>query len=139
TQFLYAGSTYTGSTTINGGGLYTAVSNALPTNTDVTIATGGALNLGGNQQTVGSLAGNGTVVLSSGALTVSGPSSTSYAGTIVDLNNGGQVIKSGTGTLTLTGVNTYTGTTTINGGAISVASNSNFGAGSLALSGGALQ
>src|SRR5207248_2817793 len=94
TQTLSAISSYTGSTTINGGNLYTNVSNALPTTTDVTIGSGGGLNLGGNQVTIGSLSGAGPVQLSSGKLTISGPSSTTYSGIISDANNnGGQLAK----------------------------------------------
>jgi autotransporter-associated beta strand protein len=129
TQELFGNSTFTGSTTINNGSLYMGVSNALPTTTDLSIAAGGNLNLGGNLQTIASLAGTGSVVLSSGTLTINGSASTTYGGNIVDLNNGGAIVQSGTGILTLTGTNTYTGPTTINAGTVSVSADTNLGNG----------
>jgi autotransporter-associated beta strand protein len=95
--------------------------------------------------TVGSIAGAGTYDLGSKALTVGlNNLSTEVSGVIMDGGSaggiGGTLVKQGTGTLTLSGVNTYTGGTTIEGGVISVASNDNLGAttGGLILQGGEL-
>ncbi len=111
--------TYTGATTINGGILRAGVNNALSTTTAVTLANtaGAGLDLNNFDQTIGSLAGGGTtggnVTLGSGTLTAGNSSSTTYAGII---SGTGGLIKKGTGTLTLTGANTYSGGTTVSAG-----------------------
>ena len=73
--------------------------------------------------TAGSIAGAGTYFLGSTQLTVgSNNLSTTVSGTIQDGGEfggvGGSLVKVGTGTLTLSGANTYTGGTTINGGTL---------------------
>jgi autotransporter-associated beta strand protein len=73
--------------------------------------------------TAGSIAGAGTYFLGSKQLTVgSNNLSTTVSGTIEDGGAsggvGGSLVKVGTGTLTLTGANTYTGGTTIVSGAL---------------------
>ncbi|HEX9588886.1 MAG TPA: autotransporter-associated beta strand repeat-containing protein, partial [Bradyrhizobium sp.] len=77
--------------------------------------------------TVGSLAGSGNVFLGSKNLDVFGfDQDTVFSGVIQDgtaaplLGGGGSLTKGGTGALTLTGINTYTGTTTVSGGALIV-------------------
>src|SRR6202042_3382414 len=71
--------------------------------------------------TAGSIAGAGTYFLGSKQLTVgSNNLSTTVSGIIEDGGSsggaGGSLVKVGTGTLTLTGVNPYTGGTTVSGG-----------------------
>jgi autotransporter-associated beta strand protein len=69
--------------------------------------------------TLGSIAGAGTFTLTSKALTVgSNNTSTEVSGSIT--GDGGSLVKVGTGTLTLSGINTYTGGTTINAGTLAV-------------------
>ena len=68
--------------------------------------------------TIGSLEGSGIVFLGNNNLTVgSRNNSTLFSGVIQD---GGSLTKIGTGTLTLSGVNTYTGATTVNAGKLVV-------------------
>ena len=75
--------------------------------------------------TAGSIEGAGIYRLGSKALTVGGNNfNTEVSGTIVDGGfgggTGGSLIKVGTGTLTLSGADTYTGGTTINGGTLQI-------------------
>jgi autotransporter-associated beta strand protein len=73
----------------------------------------------------GSIAGGGTFYLGEKELTVGGNNlSTTVTGVIADGGSwpatGGSLVKTGTGTLTLSGINTYTGATTVSGGALVV-------------------
>jgi autotransporter-associated beta strand protein len=77
------------------------------------------------RMTMGSIEGAGTIALSSQNLAVGGNNlSTTFAGVLQDGGlgggTGGSLTKTGTGTLTLAGSNTYTGATNINGGVLSV-------------------
>ena len=76
------------------------------------------LDLNGNSDTIGSIAGTGSVLLGTGTLTTGGNNvSSTLAGSI--LGSGG-ITKTGTGTFSLTALNSYTGTTTVNGGTLLV-------------------
>ena len=106
--------------------LYTGgrVTSVLPTTTDVSIAAGAALDVNGVSQTIGSLSGpvGSAIKLGSGGqLTVSSAASTSFAGNISG-TGGASLIKSGTGTLALTGLNSYPGPTTISAGTLKLGS-----------------
>jgi autotransporter-associated beta strand protein len=93
----------------------------LPSATAVTLNTGSALDLGGLNQTIGSLSGsNGANVLlaattNANTLTVGNSSSATFGGT---LSGNGSIAKNGAGTLTLAGANNFSGATTINAGTL---------------------
>jgi autotransporter-associated beta strand protein len=94
--------------------------------------------------TAGSVAGNGTLFLGSKNLTVGSlNTSTEFSGVIQDGGFGGGIggslTKVGAGTLTLSGANTFSGGTTLQSGAITVASAQALGTGSFQLNGGTLQ
>jgi fibronectin-binding autotransporter adhesin len=101
---------HTGATTVTGGTLNGTIDN----NALLTIGPGGAVNCSGC--VVGSLAGPGTFTITSTTLTVGGDNtSTTFTG---QLAGPGGLTKVGTGLLTISGVNTFTGTKTVNGGAL---------------------
>ena len=113
---------FSGSTTIGAGGL--GLSDVLPSGTDLTVT--GTLNLLASF-TVNTLSGSGNVNLSSYNLTISNGSSsddTTFSG-VIDSTTG-RLIKDGDGTQTLSGTNTYSGTT-INGGILKVSADANLG------------
>jgi autotransporter-associated beta strand protein len=89
--------------------------------------------------TIGSLAGAGSVLLGANTLTIgSNNQSTTFSGVI---EGTGGVSKIGTGTLTLSGVNTYTGATTVGAGVLNLAkkTGSATGAGAVNVTSGTLR
>jgi autotransporter-associated beta strand protein len=109
-------SDYTGLTQINAGTLSFGTTNAISVQSDVTVAGGAVLDLGGFVQTIGSLAGSGNVVNDNAGLFVNGNNaSTLYSGGIAGSSF---FAKDGTGTLTLLGGNTYEGDTFVDSGTL---------------------
>jgi outer membrane autotransporter protein len=96
---------------------------------------------GDGEISAGSIAGAGAYYLGSNTLTIGGNGlDTTVSGVISDCGasgndcrnagaTGGALVKTGSGTLTLSGANTYTGTTTVEGGALLV--NGSIGSSSL--------
>jgi autotransporter-associated beta strand protein len=113
-------SSYTGATVVNAGSLVYGVNNALPATGAITVNNGSILNLStftGNAGTV-TLA-NGMIAGSSGAL--NGTSYIVQNGTIsanLGDQTGSPLQKSTTGTVVLSGNNSFTGGTTVNAGAL---------------------
>lgn len=131
TWVLSGANTYTGATTISAGVLRLANANAVQNSTltnnvanGVTFA-GGVLNFN-----VGGLAGSGAFALtdvnaSNVNLTVgANNASTAITGLI---SGGGNLTKTGTGTLTLNAQNTFTGNIVVDGGTLATALNRNAG------------
>jgi autotransporter-associated beta strand protein len=152
---LNAQNTYTGATFFNmssSGVVKLGANNALPTITDLTMGYsstfGGILDLNGKNQTVsslrsdigvGSIRNNGNT---DAILTINGSFTPTMPYGFVIANgttNKTALVRSGTGTLKLSGSNTFTGGTSITGGTIQMgASNVFANAGAMDLSGGNL-
>jgi len=125
--------TYTGATTVSAGTLKAGViTQAFGLNSAMTIASGATLDLGGFNETIGSLAGAGTVT-DNGAnaiLTAGGDNtSTAFSGLIENGSGTTGLTKAGTGTLTLSSANTYSGGTIINAGTLQVSNGNALGTG----------
>jgi fibronectin-binding autotransporter adhesin len=128
-------SSYNGTTTVSNGTLRAdaaAGGRAFGNLSAVTLSIGGAglnptaLNLNNFNQTIGSLAGGGTianggsVTLGSGTLTTGGDNtSTSFAGVI---SGTGGLTKTGSGTMSLAAANNYSGATAVNNGLLKILS-----------------
>ncbi len=125
TLTLAGNNTYSGATTISNGTLAMGSGTGLSPNSTVTVAGPGFLDVNGFNVTMDGLLGSGTILnngASAATLTAgAGGGSSAFGGVIADGSKALALTKSGAGTLTLTGVNTYSGTTTIGNGTISVA------------------
>jgi autotransporter-associated beta strand protein len=118
TLLLKAANTYTGSTAINGGALQLGVNDALPSTSALSLSNGGTLDLQSFNETVVSVnlvSGN---IIGSGILTSTSDFSV-QAGTISAVLAGNVGLdKTTTGTVILSGADTFTGAVNINAGAL---------------------
>lgn len=115
---LAAANTYTGSTHIKKGILQMGIANALSKSTAVKVEHRSTFDLNNFDQSIGSLLGSGAVRLGTATLTTGNNNkSTTFKGTI---EGTGGLTKVGKRTFTLSGKNTYTGATTIDGGKINL-------------------
>ena len=142
-QNLGGVNTYTGSTTVTAGGLLVLSGNG-------SIASSSGLNLSGagaqldisganGNVTIKDLTGVAGSIIQTGTnfLVVGTANSTTFAGVIDDSSAvGGGLIKQGSGTLTLSGANLYTGGTQLNAGTLAIANNSALGTGGLTFAAG---
>lgn len=133
---------YTGPTIVNTGILFLGKTNSLPVTTSLQINGGTVLlnpgttengvTAGNFSQTVGALSGTGgAIVLGSATLTMNQSLNTTFAG---EISGGGSVVKSGLGTLNLSGNLAYTGNTTVSGGTLILGGSLNTGGGDVLLS-----
>ncbi|MBZ9806239.1 autotransporter-associated beta strand repeat-containing protein, partial [Mesorhizobium sp. ES1-6] len=115
TLILSGNNIYTGGTIVTAGALRAGSTSAFGSG-GMTVNAGATLDLNDQSNTVGGLAGAGSVALGSGTLTLS--NGLSFSGSIA---GGGGLVKSGLGTQTLSGCSSsYDGSTTITGGVLAV-------------------
>jgi fibronectin-binding autotransporter adhesin len=141
--------TYTGTTTVNAGTLELAksafngaiagplvigdgvgttatgvvrllASHQIADSAGVTVTSSGLLDIGSTADDIGSLTGSGQVLLSTGDLLGIGANNTSTVFSGLISGDGGRVNKNGSGTLTFTNDNTYTGRTEVFSGTLVV-------------------
>ena len=135
TLTLSAANSYAGGATVSGGTLMQGAAGAFVGNSAYTV-NGGTLDLNNYALTASSLSGTGgTVALGSAALTVNQATDTSFAGAITGT---GSLSKSGAGVLTLSGVNSYSGGTTVNAGILRQGAGLAFNGGAYTVNGGTL-
>jgi outer membrane autotransporter barrel domain/autotransporter-associated beta strand repeat len=120
TMTLSGANTYTGTTAVSAGTLELTGGSAVADASAVTVATGATLTVT-NAETVGSLAGSGNVTLTTG-LTAGGDNTTTAFSGVASGADG--LTKQGTGTLTLSGANTYSGATTVSAGTLTLSGGS---------------
>jgi autotransporter-associated beta strand protein len=143
TLLLSGSNSYSGATVVNAGVLQLGNTLALGATTGSLTVSAGTVNLDGYSPTVGALSGGSGALITTRVaglvtLTESGSASTTYAGTLSDGSGQLALIKGGSGTLTLSGADSYSGGTTITGGTLQLSRFSALGAatGNLTVDGG---
>ena len=114
---LLSGRSAAGQLSVSAGQLRLASAGRLSAMPLATVASGASLNLGGDE-ILGSLAGAGGVALNAFTLSTGGAGSSAFAGA---MSGTGHLVKLGAASnFTLTGANTYTGSTTVAQGILTV-------------------
>ncbi len=115
-------STTAGTSTITNDGTLTFDGSATAGSASITTNAGGTVDISGLSSagmTAGSIAGAGDYVLGAKTLTTGGNNVSTQVDGVIS-GAGGGLTKVGTGTLTLTGTNTYSGATTISAGTLAI-------------------
>jgi autotransporter-associated beta strand protein len=132
TLTLSAANTFSGANSVTAGTLALSGSGTLGGGTAALSLAGGRLELGGTSQTAGALtisapAATGET-LTAGTLTATSYAVSNTTGNVeiaAGLAGSGSLVKTGAGTLTLTGVSSFSGGTTISAGALAFAGGTN--------------
>ena len=137
TLAFYGGATAGAATIINSSGGFTRfLDNSTADGASIVNGTGGVIEISGLTTAgigIGSISGNGDVYLGSRTLTLGGLGQNDIIGGVIQDGGsaggtGGSLVKTGAGTLTLTGANIYTGLTTVDGGTMSIGNGGTTGA-----------
>lgn len=120
--------TYTGATTVTAGTLRLASGNALGGKGAIHVGAGATLDGAGYSFEASALSGSGRVALADGSVTVRTAGTSAFAGVI---SGTGALVKSGSGLLSLSGQNTYTGSTTITDGTLRLDFSASTGTGAI--------
>ncbi|CAA2110469.1 autotransporter outer membrane beta-barrel domain-containing protein [Variovorax paradoxus] len=113
--------TYTGGTILDAGNLILSGNGALASGGALTLGAAAHVDVSGTKAsglTLGNVSGSGSISLGAKALTLGTADNIGYAGAIDGA--GGSLVKQGVGELVLDGINSYTGTTSVNAGTLVV-------------------
>jgi autotransporter-associated beta strand protein len=135
---LNAAATYTGATTLSAGTVTIGANDALGVGGNLTIGAGTTLALGTNSLSHGLVTTTGASPIITGTGTINATTGFFFnhsGNTTIDavLAGSGGLLKAQTNVVTLTGANTYTGTTEIQNGTLSLNSIGNVGGGASAI------
>ncbi len=135
--------TYTGGTQVLGGVLTVASGSSLGGSSTAPLTVNAWLNLNNSAQGVGNLAGasTGVITLATGTtLTVTEATNSTYAGIITASQGAGgnfALAAASNAVLTLSGANSYLGTTSVNGGTLAINGNQTAATGAVTVASGA--
>src|SRR5208282_4915307 len=129
TLTLSGDDTYSGATLVSAGTLQAGSTTAFAAGSAFTVD--GTLDLNGFDNTISSLAGTSSGIVedssaTAATLTVGDSTSTTFAGNIEDDNGSLSLTKNGSGTLTLSGDDTYSGATWVSDGTLQASSTTGF-------------
>ncbi|RFC44047.1 MAG: Autotransporter-associated beta strand repeat-containing protein, partial [Verrucomicrobia bacterium] len=137
TVVLNAANYYSGDTTVADGTLKLGVANAL--GTGKLLVNAGVLSLGSSQQAVGALTLNGGTIEGESAAGLTATAFNLVSGNVgAALKGAGSLVKTGIGSVTLSGANDLTGLMDIQGGSLALAGAGALSKGGLSLSNGAV-
>lgn len=118
---------WTGVTTVSQGALYNNINNGVSTLSSLAVAPGAVFDMLGRSQSILSISGAGTIrnrsTTTAQALTITGAAISTFSGTLTNTDAALHFVVNGSGTqLSLTGTNSYNGTTTVTAGTLKLGS-----------------
>lgn len=125
TLTLSTSATYNGPTNVSSGAIRSGANDSFASNSPYTIAAGATLDVAGFKESIGGLAGAGTLSLGAGSLIVNQSSNSTFTGA---LTGSGTLTKAGSGTLELPTANPgFTGSLVVSSGRMVVNDANAFG------------